>query len=141
MTDSIVEINLKLIICKIIGHNVYEAKCRGEHFGYQCVRCGLRTPFWFGKTKYPDFKNITKSCKVKIKNKFNVYGNSWVNSSDKDFWKNRLNEEIKEIWKAKNSKDMKSEIDDAINILAMIRGNTDDIHYLSRDKELYLQEN
>ncbi len=128
-SESVITINLKLIICKIIGHNVYEARCRGEHFGYQCIRCGIRIPFWFGKIKYPDFKNIVKDCKTKINSKFSSYGNSWVNQSDQDFWKRRLNDEIKEIWSAKTSVDMIKEIDDAINVLAMIRENAKEIHY------------
>ena len=73
------------------------------------------------KPEYPDFKQITKLCKEKIKEKFPQYGNSWNDLFIKDsFWMKRLQGEIDEIWKAENSCQQKKEIIDAINILSMM---------------------
>ena len=78
------------------------------------------------KIEYPDFNKIIKECKTKMKQKFPEYGNSWHNIFTNDeFWKKRLNGEIKEIFKAKNSCEKKKEIVDAINILSMMFDLTD----------------
>lgn len=122
----IIEFNLKVIICKILGHKTYEAKCRGEFFGYQCIRCDSRFSFWVGKPDYPNFKEIVNNCKKKIKEKFPDYGNSWVSFSDKSFWKKRTKEEFDEIWLSESPEQMKNEIDDLINILSMTRENVDE---------------
>ncbi len=141
----IIQINLKVIICKIIGHETYEAKCRGEFFGYDCARCGSRFMCWVGKPRYPDFKTIVMNCKKKIDEKFYQYGNSWVNFTDDEFWKKRLQGEINEIWKAKTPEQMKSEIVDAINVLTMIDYNVDEMTQLFdekvTEKEISLENN
>lgn len=130
LEEKIIKINLKVIICKILGHDTYEAVCRGVFFGYDCRRCGSRSPFWFGKVKYPNFSNIVKRSRKKIHKKFFSYGNSWVNETDDEFWKGRLQKEINEIWRAKTPEQMKEEIIDAINVLSMIDSNVDEMTWL-----------
>lgn len=70
---------------------------------------------------YPDFDEIIKDCKAKMKQKFFQYGNSWKDITISDeWWKKRLEGEIKEIFKTKNHWLSEKEIIDAINILAMM---------------------
>jgi hypothetical protein len=70
---------------------------------------------------YPDFTEIVKACKSKMKLKFFEYGNSWEDVTITDeWWKKRLTNEIKEIFKAKDTWLVEKEIIDAINILAMM---------------------
>lgn len=80
------------------------------------------------KIAYPKFNKIVEDCKDKIKDKFPEYGNSWKDTGliYTDFWEKRLNGEIKEIFELKDTLAdnkfnlMKSEIVDAINVLAMM---------------------
>lgn len=122
----IIQFNPKVIICKILGHKTYEAKCRGHWFGYDCIRCGSRFQVPVGKPDYPNFDQITKDCKKKIDESFIDYGNSWKYNSDDDFWKIRIQNEIDEIWESENPKQMEKEIIDAVNVLAMTKENVRD---------------
>lgn len=69
-----------------------------------------------------------------MKEKFFRYGNSWVGFNDDKFWKSRLQREIDEIWKAKTPEEMKNEITDAINVLAMINSNVNNMSWLFQDE-------
>lgn len=73
----------------------------------------------------PNFDEIIQKCKAKIECKFDDYGNSWVGYSDWQFWMNRLQGEIAEIWQTSNPKQFEKEIVDAINILSMMYMNSD----------------
>lgn len=71
--------------------------------------------------EFPNFEKIIENCKVKMKLKFFEYGNSWNNISISDkWWKQRLEGEIKEVFEAKDSWIKQKEIEDAINVLAMM---------------------
>ena len=71
--------------------------------------------------QYPFFDEIIIQCKAKIQEKFVEYGNSWKDDPiTLDWWKKRLEGEIKEIFEAKSVEEFINEIPDAINILAMM---------------------
>ena len=77
------------------------------------------------KIKYPNFKEIEKKCKEKIKEKFPKYGNSWNDNFciDWAWWEKRLQGETDEIFNTIYPTERRDEIIDAINILAMMYQN------------------
>ena len=75
---------------------------------------------------YPDFIKIMNKCKDKMKVTYLKYGNSWLKYQGLKFWKNRLDGEIDEIWKAKTFEEYQKEIIDAINVLSMMHDRHDD---------------
>lgn len=88
------------------------------------------------KIEFPEFKDIIKKCKEKMIEKFPEYANSWQNVIiEDDWWKKRLNVEIKEIFKADTYCKQREEIIDAINILAMMFDHAD--HDCKEEYEIY----
>lgn len=79
--------------------------------------------------QFPNFRPILKRCKRLIKIRYPLYHNSWIGFSQKSWWKKRLETEIKEIFKAKDSFLCQQEICDAINILAMMYENAENFRY------------
>jgi len=75
---------------------------------------------------FPDFVEIIFNCKEKMKETFVKYGNSWLHFNGLKFWKDRLDGEINEIWKAKTYEEYQKEIIDAINVLSMMYNRYDD---------------
>jgi len=74
--------------------------------------------------EYPDFEEIIKVCKKKIEEKFPQYKNTWNDSfTSIDWWGDRLQKEVDEIFNAKSVREYVKEIPDAINILAMMYTN------------------
>lgn len=45
----------------------------------------------------PNYNEIFRICAVKLIQKYEEYGNSWVKEHDREFWLERLEGEVKEI--------------------------------------------
>ncbi len=70
--------------------------------------------------EYPDFEEIIKRCKEKMKEQFPKYSNSWKDGSfTLDWWQKRMQGELDEIFKIKTLGGMLPEIIDLINITSM----------------------
>lgn len=87
----------------------------------------------------PNFIEIMHQCQQKMEESFPKYGNSWLHFNGLEFWKKRLDGEIDEVWKAKTFEDYQKEIQDAINILAMMHDRYDDWFFSEgfRDKQFW----
>lgn len=136
--SPIIQLNLKAIICRIKGYHT-TATYRGRSYDYiRCTTCGNQFLDHRDKCRFPNFKQIISQCKEKMKSQFPKYGNSWRGERNFQFWKRRLENEIKEIWEAKTEAEFKKEIVDAINILAMINENSSSweahVNYYGLDK-------
>jgi len=84
--------------------------------------------------RYPNFRPILAQCRKLIKINYPKYGNSWVRFSQKWWWKRRLQTEINEIFRAKDSLECEAEICDAINILSMMYENAENFRYGKKKK-------
>lgn len=74
--------------------------------------------------EFPDYKEIEKICREKIREKFPDYKNSWKDEFlPLSWWEERLKKEVDEIFSAKSPDQYAKEIPDAINILAMMYTN------------------
>ena len=47
--------------------------------------------------KQPFWNRIVEECENKIEEKFKEYKNSWEYTSDSEFWKKRLQDEVNEL--------------------------------------------
>lgn len=82
------------------------------------------------KIVYPDFKKIIDNCKNIMLEKFPQYKNSWTTMdydlgqcrgwSENKFWDKRLTTEVEEFFKAKTIAEARKELEDIINVCAMI---------------------
>ena len=91
----------------------------------------------------PNFIIIANKCQEKMRETFHKYGNSWLHFNGLKFWKNRLDGEINEIWKAETFEEYQKEIIDAINVLSMMYDRYDDWFFSEgfRKKHLLLEGN
>ena len=78
------------------------------------------------KSTQPNLVKIMSECQKKMEIAYLKYGNSWLDYQGLQFWKKRLDGEIKEIWEAKTFEEYQKEIIDAINILSMMHDKHDD---------------
>lgn len=123
--EPIIKLNLKVILCKIKGYHD-TATYRGRTMDYiRCKTCGSEFQCHMDKCRFPRFNLLVKKCKIKMKETFPKYGNSWRFERDFRFWKKRLQGEIDEIWKAGTKEEFEKEIIDAINVLSMIHENSE----------------
>lgn len=73
---------------------------------------------------YPNYETLVKIAKRKLEENFKEKSNSWMGFTDIHFWKEKLQEEVDEIWEAESSEEMDQEIADVLNIIAMIYMNS-----------------
>jgi len=90
---------------------------------------------------YPDFIYIVNKCKQKMEKTYLKYGNSWIRFNGLKFWKERLDGELDEIWKAETFKEYQSEIRDTINILSMMHDRYDDWLFSDEFRKSLLTKN
>jgi hypothetical protein len=71
--------------------------------------------------KQPSWGAIRSLCELKIKDRFEKYGNSWVGLHDDYFWNNRLQGEVNEVSKTHSIgiDERMEELIDVINVCAM----------------------
>lgn len=82
------------------------------------------------KILFPDFEKIIENCKMIMIEKFPEYKNSWTTLdydlgeyrgwTDTKFWDKRLKTELEEFFKAKTIAEARKELEDIINVCAMI---------------------
>lgn len=82
------------------------------------------------KVVFPDFEKIMENCKKIMLEKFPDYKNSWTTLDydlgtgkgdvDYRFWQKRLKDEFEEFLNAKTISEARKELEDIINICAMI---------------------
>ncbi len=74
--------------------------------------------------KQPYWNRLVEECKNKIEKKFKEYENSWEYTTDSEFWKKRLQDEVNELkeklWQFPDELKVMKECVDVINICAMI---------------------
>lgn len=74
---------------------------------------------------YPNYDSLVRKAKRKLEENFQEKSNSWIDFTDINFWKEKLQEEVDEIWEAEDWEEMDMEIADVLNIIAMIYMNSD----------------
>lgn len=67
----------------------------------------------------PDYNLIFGECAKKAVARHAKYGNSWMQSQPENYWKERTQNEVEEVFAAQTTAERKAEIIDAINILCM----------------------